>query len=472
MSITFSNDELCKKFINRLKEIGVTDYGCAACLGNVYSESHFRVDNAEDKFMTKYGITDAQYVSSVDAGTWKTPDTAKDFIKDGIGFGWAQWTYWSRKQGLYNLAKSYKASIADADVQFDWYIQEIKARKVLYADLKDSTKSIDALARKVMLDFEKPSNVSESAQLKRVEYAEECYAHFFTSTPEVVIPKSTYSRTAFVAQMSKWLGAKKGDAKHKDIVDTYNSRLPHPRGYKLSYNDAWCAATVCAAGIKLGYMDILPFECSCGKLITQAKAMGIWQENDAYVPSPGDWILFDWDDTGIGDDTVGHNHVGCVENVIGNVITTIEGNYSNQCQRRKLNVNGRYIRGYITPKYSEVQETVPAPSEIPYVEYTVVKGDTLKKIASAFKLDSYWDIVNANPIIKDPNKISIGWVLKIPQNMLLEQTPTIVYVTKDLNCLARIAAASGVPLATVKKLNPQYPAPFHIVKIGQPVRVK
>ena len=31
--------------------------------------------------------------------------------------------------------------------------------------------------------------------------------------------------------------------------------------------------------------------------------MGCWQENDAYVPSPGDAILYDWQDNGIGDNT-------------------------------------------------------------------------------------------------------------------------------------------------------------------------
>ena len=45
------------------------------------------------------------------------------------------------------------------------------------------------------------------------------------------------------------------------------------------------------------------------------------------------------------------DHIGTVEKVEGSLITVIEGNYSNAVKRRVLEVNGRYIRGYICPKY-------------------------------------------------------------------------------------------------------------------------
>ena len=80
--------------------------------------------------------------------------------------------------------------------------------------------------------------------------------------------------------------------------------------------------------------------------------MGSWQENDAYVPGPGDYIFYDWQDNGIGDNTGAADHVGIVEKVSGGVITVIEGNYSDQVKRRTIAVNGRYIRGFGVPKYS------------------------------------------------------------------------------------------------------------------------
>ena len=37
------------------------------------------------------------------------------------------------------------------------------------------------------------------------------------------------------------------------------------------------------------------------KMIALAKKMGIWVENDSYVPDSGDYILYDWQDNGIHD---------------------------------------------------------------------------------------------------------------------------------------------------------------------------
>ena len=95
--------------------------------------------------------------------------------------------------------------------------------------------------------------------------------------------------------------------------------------------------------------------------------MCIWQENDAYVPKPADEILYDWDDGAnyaTTNNTGSPEHVGMVEAVSGNKITVIEGNINGgNVGRRTLEVNGRYIRGYITPNYkSKASEKDPAPA--------------------------------------------------------------------------------------------------------------
>jgi hypothetical protein len=87
-------------------------------------------------------------------------------------------------------------------------------------------------------------------------------------------------------------------------------------------------------------------------MIEKAKSMGIWVENDAFVPQPGDCIMYDWDDSGKGENKNNPDHVGMVEKVSGKTITVIEGNYSDAVKRRNLTVNGKFIRGYITPKFT------------------------------------------------------------------------------------------------------------------------
>ena len=168
---------------------------------------------------------------------------------------------------------------------------------------------------------------------------------------------SVKTRNAIVSLAQSWVGKKESDGSFKFIIDLYNSFEPHPRGYKLKYADAWCAGMLSALAIKLGFTNIIPVECSCSQMITKAKNMGIWVESDAYVPKPADMILYDWDDNGAGDNKGNPDHIGLVEKVSGSTITVIEGNYSNAVKRRTLKVNGRYIRGYITPKYDAETST-------------------------------------------------------------------------------------------------------------------
>ena len=148
-----------------------------------------------------------------------------------------------------------------------------------------------------------------------------------------------------VKLMQSWIGIKEGSAGHKEILAIYNSQNPLPRGHKMTTKDSWCAATTTAAAVKLEYTDIIPCECSCTKLIEMAKAMGIWIEDESITPTPGMLCIYDWDDTGKGDNKGGPEHIGMVEKISGNEFTVIEGNYSNSVKPRTLEINGRYLRG-------------------------------------------------------------------------------------------------------------------------------
>ena len=164
------------------------------------------------------------------------------------------------------------------------------------------------------------------------------------------------ARQKIVSIMQGWIGLKRSDRSHAPIIDTYNGNTPLPRGYKVTYTDAYCATTTSAAAIKAGFTDIIPVECSCYYLIEKAKAMGIWQENDAHVPKPCDEVLYDWDDGpnyATTDNRGTPEHVGMVEAISGSTIRVIEGNMSGGVVgRRNLQINGRYIRGFICPNYA------------------------------------------------------------------------------------------------------------------------
>lgn len=174
------------------------------------------------------------------------------------------------------------------------------------------------------------------------------------------------TRSKIVAQAQAWLGLKESDGSHKVIVDTYNSHKPLARGYDLQYTDQWCSGFASAVAIACGATDIIPTEVGCQKHIELFKQKGIWVENDAHTPQPGDYIFYDWQDSGTGDNTGSSDHVGIVEKVENGVITVIEGNYSNSVKRRTIQVNGKYIRGYGVPKYDAEPAVEAEPAEKTY----------------------------------------------------------------------------------------------------------
>lgn len=223
------------------------------------------------------------------------------------------------------------------------------------------------------------------------------------------------SRSSVVNLASSWVGKNEADGTYKEIIDIYNSYTGQlPRGIKMLYEWAWCACTWSALAIKLGYTDIMPIEISCGELIKNASAMGCWEENDGYVPSPGDAILYDWDDNGIGDNKGWPDHVGVVEyvNKDAGYMTVIEGNYNDAVKKRTISINGKYIRGFIVPKYTEdsvVYEDLGTSKDIETVAREVIaglwgNGDKRKAALEANGLNYAEVQAKVNEILNGPAK--------------------------------------------------------------------
>jgi CHAP domain./Bacterial SH3 domain. len=158
------------------------------------------------------------------------------------------------------------------------------------------------------------------------------------------------TRKAIVDLALSLVGLNEKDGSFKTIIDIYNKNVD---GYDLKYTDAWCAAFISALAVILGYTDIIPVECSCERMIEKAKKMGIWVEDDAYVPQIADIIMYDWQDKGIGDDTGRADHVGIVTSIKNGKMTVVEGNKAEKVDTRHISCNAKYIRGYITPKYTD-----------------------------------------------------------------------------------------------------------------------
>lgn len=170
-------------------------------------------------------------------------------------------------------------------------------------------------------------------------------------------------RQAVADKMTSWVGATKGSAKHAEILKIYNGHRPLARGYKMQTNDAYCAATVSAAFIAVGIAQYTGTECGVEKFARIAQDKGIWVENDAYVPKLGDAVVYDWQDNGVGDCTGAGDHIGIVTKPGAASFVVTEGNMTGgKTGTRTMAVNGRYIRGFIAPKYADIAKALGGAS--------------------------------------------------------------------------------------------------------------
>lgn len=257
-----------------------------------------------------------------------------------------------------------------------------------------------------------------------------------------------YSRQKVVDLANSWVGKKEADGSHKSIIDIYNS-LPAaqlPRRTKMQYNWAWCACTWSALAIKLKYLAIMPIEISCYYLIEAAKKMGVWQESDAYTPKPGDAILYDWEDSGSGDNKGNPDHVGTVTYVnkeSGYMVVT-EGNYSNAVKKRTISINGRFIRGFVCPKYDSdavikpPQETGKSLSEIAHEVIAGQWGNGTER-KKALETKGY----NYDAVQKEVNRILNGGATVPKDENQNQNQPIAKKVTSTCYATKKDASLAG-----------------------------
>lgn len=204
--------------------------------------------------------------------------------------------------------------------------------------------------------------------------ASTCLVQVIAATPAPA-PSSTITesqlRQKVANTINAWMGAEEGDSTHAEILRIYNNQKN--LDYRMGTHDAWCAATVSATWLKLGIADYICTSVNCGTLRDKAIAKGIWVENDAYVPKVGDAIIYNWSDSGAGDNRGSADHVAMVTAVSGNSFTTTEGNMgSGVVGHRQMQVNGRYIRGFIAPNYADIAKKMSGKIT-PDTPSTVVK---------------------------------------------------------------------------------------------------
>lgn len=152
-------------------------YGVAALMGNLFVESRLNPELAESSKIKKLGISSSEYIRRIDHGLY----TKEEFAHDGIGFGLAQWTYWTRKQNLYDYVKKMSLSIADNEAQLAFLYKEIsESYKTVHNAILNAT-DVRSCSDVIVKRYEKPKNQTESFLENRAKYGRGYFDKFYTN---------------------------------------------------------------------------------------------------------------------------------------------------------------------------------------------------------------------------------------------------------------------------------------------------
>lgn len=138
-------------------------------MGNLWAESCMRPNNLEDGYEKKFGLTDAQYTTAVDTGSY----SAERFATDKAGYGLAQWTWHTRKRKLLAFAKSKGKSVGDLETQLEFLRTELTNEFQEVLVVLKSSRSVRAASDAVLTKFEVPYDMSEAVKKTRAGYGEE-----------------------------------------------------------------------------------------------------------------------------------------------------------------------------------------------------------------------------------------------------------------------------------------------------------
>lgn len=363
----------------RLRKAGMTPEGACGTLGNLQGESGFIANNVEDG----RGWSDAQYTVSVDNGSYPK----EKFINDGIGYGYAQWTHYSRKALYYDFFKGKNVSVADSDTQIEFLIWEMKNFFSVQWNLCCSSKDLYACTWELLDKWENPAEKNR-AIVVRYGYAQHWYEKFKGLPLDENVGAAEKPETKFYDQngaVETVLNLARNEIGYheKALNSNLNDKTANSgSGNFTKYAKELDSMTDWYNGAKNGFAwcdifyDWLFYKCfgtQLGRQMicqpTHSAGAGCLYSAQYYKsagrfgtsnPQPGDQIFFTYNP---GE----YSHTGIVEKVENGVITTIEGNTSDKVARKTYPTYSSVIAGYGRPNWSLVENTPVTSSPVDFV---------------------------------------------------------------------------------------------------------
>lgn len=165
-----------QKIWNYLKSKIGNEFGVAGLMGNLYAESGLHPDIVQGDI--PYSNYSKNYTAQVDSGVISRYDFTRNGPNGG-GYGLAQWTFYTRKEGLYDKWKSGGySSIGSIDLALDFLWVELNNSYSGVLSVLKSATSIRQASDKVLHDFENPADQSASVEAARASLGQGYYNQF------------------------------------------------------------------------------------------------------------------------------------------------------------------------------------------------------------------------------------------------------------------------------------------------------
>lgn len=344
------------------RKAGMTVEGACAVLGQIQHEGVFISNNAEDSKK----VVDAIYTRQVDNGLI----TKHQFMYDGIGYGYAQWTFPDRKGLMYDFHRARGKSIGDSETQIAFLLWEMQHSFPIQWRLVTNSHDLAEISWQLLDKWENPDG-KEAQKPRRLKSSEEFYERFRNLNLEEDSSMTKQEAIELVLNLARSEVGYREKASNSQLDDkTANAGAGNWTKYardldKLRnfYNTAkngymWCDVFydwlfVKCFGAELGrQMLCQPLNSAgagCMFSVQYYKQYSRWITGN---PEPGDQIFFSY---APGE----YSHTGLVESVSGGVVTTIEGNTSESVGRRSYAVGSSTIAGYGRPRWELAADANP-----------------------------------------------------------------------------------------------------------------
>lgn len=139
------------------------EYGVAGVMGNLQAESGNIPFRLQGDFSSNY-YKSINYTNNVNSGAI----TRDEFIHDAKGYGLAQWTFYTRKDALYDMyVNGGYSSIGDIRLAVDYLIYELQNDYAYIMPTLRNATSIKEASDIVLHEFENPEHQEPEVENER-----------------------------------------------------------------------------------------------------------------------------------------------------------------------------------------------------------------------------------------------------------------------------------------------------------------